>query len=250
MGSPTRDGLDQAALGPLARVTGAFYLVYVFASILANALGHIGLGTAPQVYDAILTNLTAFRLGLVVALVSGFLFLMAAWGLYVLLRSVNRDLALLFLILNAIGVAVQGASLLSLVSAMLLGDAGSHMEAYSAAQLEGLALVSINAYKLGWVTAQLFFGTWLFPLGYLVHRSGLVPKLFGVLLVLDGVAVMIWFVQALVLPEYPAIRYPGLLVSFVAEVGLALWLFVKGVKVPGPTSPTVTDGTPVRASAH
>ena len=42
---------------------------------------------------------------------------------------------------------------------------------------------------------------------------------------------MIWFLQALLLPDYAAIRYPGLVVSFVAEVGLALWLLVKGVKV-------------------
>ena len=41
----------------------------------------------------------------------------------------------------------------------------------SAAQLEGLAYLSVNVYKTGWVTAQLFFGTWLFPLGYLVYES-------------------------------------------------------------------------------
>ena len=121
--------------------------------------------------------------------------------------------------------------MLSLVSAMLQGDAASHMQAYSAAQLEGLAYLSINVYKAGWVTAQLFFGTWLFPLGYLVYKSGFLPRFLGVLLVLDGFAVLIWFLQALLLPAYPAIHYPGLALSFVAELGLALWLLVKGVKV-------------------
>ncbi|HEY5484830.1 MAG TPA: hypothetical protein VIK31_13670, partial [Propionibacteriaceae bacterium] len=46
--------------------------------------------------------------------------------------------------------------------------------------------------------------------------------------------VLIWFLQALLLPDYAAIRYPGLLVSFIAEVGLALWLLVKGVKIVDP----------------
>jgi hypothetical protein len=164
-------------------------------------------------------------------LTTGFLFLMAAWGLYVLLRPVSKDLALLFLLLNAVGVAIQGASMLSLVSAMLQGDGASHMHAYSAAQLEGLALLSINVYKTGWVTAQLFFGTWLFPLGYLVYKSRFLPRFLGVLLLLDGIGVLIWFFQALLLPAHPAIHYPGLAVSFVAELGLALWLLVKGVKV-------------------
>jgi hypothetical protein len=222
---------DQLTRVKVARITGGFYLAYILASVLGLMLGHIGPGTAQQVYEAIVTNEGSFRLGLVMALMSGLLFLMAAWGLYVLLRPVNKYLALLFLLLNAVGVAIQGASSLSLVSAMLQGDGASHMQAYSAAQLEGLAYLSINVYKTGLVTAQLFFGTWLFPLGYLVYKSRFLPRFLGVLLMVDGIAVLIWFLQALLLPNYPAIRYPGLVVSFVAEVGLALWLLVKGVKV-------------------
>jgi len=223
---------DTVHLAPakVARITGGIYLAYIGASVLATMLGQIGLGTASQVYQAMMTNEGSFRLALVVALTSGFLFLMVAWGLYVLLRPVNRNLALLFLLLNAVGVAIQGASMLSLISALLQGDAASQMQAYSAAQLEGLAYLSINVYKAGFVTAQLFFATWLFPLGYLVYRSGFLPRFLGILLVLDGIAVLIWFLQALLLPDYPAIRYPGLAVSFVAELGLALWLLVKGVK--------------------
>jgi hypothetical protein len=227
-------GADHLVQDKVARTTGGFYLAYILASVLATMLGQIGLGEAQQVYRAILTNEASFRLGLVIALVSGFLFLVTAWGLYVLLRPVNKDLALLFLLLNAVGVAIQGASMLALVSAMLQGDGASHMQAYSAAQMEGLALLSISVYKTGFVTAQLFFGTWLFPLGYLVYKSRFLPRFLGVLLMLDGVAVLIWFLQTLLLPDYPAIHYPGLGVSLIAEVGLALWLLVKGVKVIDP----------------
>jgi hypothetical protein len=231
MTTPQLNGTDHLTMNRIARITGGFYVAYILASVLADVLGKIGLGTAEQVSQAIATNEWSFRLGLVVALTSGFLFLMVAWGLYVLLRPVNAQLAMLFLLLNAVGVAIQGASLLSLVSAMLPGDAASHMQAYSAEQLEGLAYLSITVYKTGFVTAQLFFGTWLFPLGYLVYKSSILPRFLGVLLLLDGIAVLIWFLQAFLLPDYPAIRYPGLAVSFIAEVGLALWLVVKGVKV-------------------
>jgi len=235
------DITNHLAQDKVARITGGFYLAYILASVLATALGQIGLGTAQQVYQAIVTNEGSFRLGLVIALISGFLFLVTAWGLYVLLRPVNKDLALLFLLLNAVGVAIQGASMLSLVSAMLQGDGASHMQAYSAAQLEGLAYLSINLYKTGWVTAQLFFGTWLFPLGYLVYKSRSLPRFLGVLLMLDGIGVLIWFLQALLLPAHPAIHYPGLAVSFVAELGLASWLLVKGVKVVDPGADSLTQ---------
>ena len=224
-------GIVHLAPGKVARITGGFYLAYILASVLASALGHIGPGDAPPVYQAIVTDAGAFRLGLVIALISGFLFLMAAWGLYVLLRPVNKHLALLFLLLNAVGVAIQGASFLWLVSALLQGDAASHMQAYSAAQLEGLAYLSINVCKMGWVTAQLFFGMWLFPLGYLVYKSKSLPRFLGILLMLDGIGVLIWFHQALLLPDYRAISLPGVAVSFVAELGLALWLLAMGVKV-------------------
>ena len=215
----------------MARITGGLYLAFILTSVLADRVGHIGLGDAQQVYRALTAHPGSFRAGLVVALLSAFLFLAAAWGLYVLLRPVNRHLALLFLLLNAVGVALQCASMFALTSALLQGDASSRLQAYSAAQLEGLAYLSINLYKSSFVTAQLFFGTWLFPLGYLVYKSGFLPRFLGALLILDGFAVLVWFLQALLLPGHGAISYPGLALSFIAELGLALWLLVKGVKV-------------------
>jgi hypothetical protein len=225
-----KTGGDHLAQDKVARITGGFYLAYILASVLADSLGHIGLGTAPQVYQAIVTDAGWFRLGLVVALMTGFLFFMTAWGLYVLLRPVNKSLALLFLLLNTVGVAIQCASMFPLISALLQGDETSRMQAFSAAQLEGLAYQSINVYKTGFATAQLFFGTWLFPLGYLVYTSRFLPRFLGVLLLLDGVAVMIWFFQALLFPAHHGVSYPGLVISGIAEVGLSLWLLIKGVK--------------------
>lgn len=220
------------SLPTLARVTGGLYVLYMVASVAANALASIGLGNADQVFAALTTSPVSFRLGLLVAFVSSFLFLATAWGLYVVLQRVSREWSLLFLLLNAVGVALHCASMLPLVAAVQLADpAGVGLHDFTAAQVDALALWSIGVYKTGFVTSQLFFGTWLFPLGYRVYRSGFLPRLLGVLLVLDGVAEMIWLVQALVLPAHPELKTPGTYVSLLAEVGLALWLLVRGVKV-------------------
>ena len=222
------DGLSRDRV---ARFAGGVFLAFILTSVLASTLGDIGLSDADGLYQTITTNTAMFRLGLVSALLSAFLFLLAAWGLYLLLRPVNRHLALLFLLLNAVGVAVQCASMLPLISAMLQGDAASHLQAYSADQLTGLAYLSIGVYKTAFVTAQLFYSAWLFPLGYLVYTSGFLPKFLGVLLILDGIANLFWFFRALLLPDYPAaLNYPGWIISFIAEVGLALWLVIKGVR--------------------
>lgn len=225
---------DHRTRNTMARTTGGLYLGFVLASLLASVLGRIGLSDAESLYRVVTTDPSLFRLGLVSALASGLLFLLAAWGLYVLLRPVDPHLALLFLLLNAVGVAVQCASILWLISSLLVQDPGSHLQAFPTEQAVGLTYLSIGVYKLGFVTAQLFFSAWLFPLGYLVYRSGFLPKFLGVLLLLDGVAVAVWFLQALLLPSYPAISYPAWALGFVAEVGLALWLLIKGVKAVGP----------------
>lgn len=216
---------DRITPATLARITGGLYLAFMAASVLADVFGHIRVGNAQHVYEALNMSPSLFKLGLVIAFVSAFLFLMAAWGLFVLLRKVNDELALLFLLLNAVGVAMQCASQLALVSAMFMAE--------SATGSPSFIHLSINVYEVGTVTAQLFFGTWLFPLGYLVFASGFLPRVLGVLLILDGVAELIWFLQVLLLPQYPVIRVPGTYVSVVAEVGLALWLLVMGVRVAG-----------------
>ncbi len=231
---------DRLAPDKVARIAGGFFLAFILASVLASVVGHVGLSDPETLYQTITTNVGAFRIGLVSALASALLFLLAAWALYVLLRPVNQHLALLFLLLNAVGVAIQCASTFPLVAVLLQGDEASHMQAYSAAQLSGLAYLSIGVYKTGFVIAQLFFSTWLFPLGYLVYKSGFLPKFLGVLLILDGFADLFWFFQALLFPAYPAISYPAWILSFVAEFGLTLWLLIKGVKAvdPGTSAPS------------
>lgn len=214
---------DRVSRVTFARITGGLYLAFMVTSVLADSLANIGLGDAREISASLTTNQDAFRAGLTFAFLSAFFFLMAAWGLFVLLRTVNRDLALLFLLLNAVGVAVQCASMLHLVSAM-------HLDAALGAPAAAQGLAAVEVYRTGFVTAQLFFGTWLFPLGYLVYRSGFLPRFLGVLLILDGVAELIWFFQELLLPTHQGITAPGTLVSLLAEVGLTLWLLIRGVK--------------------
>ena len=102
-------------------------------------------------------------------------------------------------------------------------------------QLEGLAMLAVTTHQTGFVMAQVFFSAWLFPLGWLVLRCGFLPRVLGWLLLLDGVAVLVWFLQALLAPAYPAISYPSWAIGFAAEVGFALWLVIKGVRPGEPT---------------
>lgn len=230
---------DHVGIGVRARLAGGLYLGYILVTVLGDVVGHIGMGSPEQVWQTITTSPGLFRLGVVLAYTSALLFLVTAWALYWLLHHLDQPLALLFLLLNTVGVAVQCASMLPLINALALSENG--LAAIPDWAGQALALAAIATYKTGFVTAQLFFGTWLFPLAYLVYTSRFLPRFLGVLLGLDGLAVMIWFSQALLLPDYPAIRYPGLVVSFLAEVGLAFWLLIRGA---GPVDVIEPAATP------
>ncbi|WP_062287641.1 DUF4386 domain-containing protein [Demequina phytophila] len=202
-----------------ARTAGALYLAFVLLSILADVIGDIGLSDDAALARVIETAEVRFRAGLVLAMLADLLFLLAAWMLYVLLRPHGEAGALLFLVLNAVGAAVHVAGLVELAAALAQGGAGPVD-----------AAIALHGY--GVVAAQVFFGAWLVPLGILLLRSGVVPRLLGYLVLLDAVAVTFWFLQAMLLPDHRELSYPAWAVSFLAEVGLSLWLLVRGARDP------------------
>ena len=113
----------------VARWAGGLYLAYILANVLASLVGNIGLSDSPRLLEAITGDEARFRWGLVAALVSALLFVLTAWALYVLLRPVDEPLALLLLVLNAVGVAVQCASYLPLLAVLAQGGGAADVDA-------------------------------------------------------------------------------------------------------------------------
>ena len=220
-----------------ARIAGGLYLAYIATTALATYLRSTLLtgGPAATAHN-LLASPGSLRLAFVTDLVSAVVFFLAAWALYSLLRPVNGNIALLFLLLNLGGVIVQSLNALNLFAALqALGDP-YYTSAFSTAQVLAIANSDINLYNSGFMIAQIFFGSWVLPLGYVVYKSGFLPRFLGVLLMADSAAVLFWFSQYFLLPAYPALSDPGLAVSFVAEFGLALWLTFVAVKVRTPLS--------------
>lgn len=219
-----------------ARRAGLLYLAFVITCIFAGVVRSnlIALGDASKTAELLKNSMWLLRISFIDDLVSAALFLLAAWALYVLLKPVNKNLALLFLLLNAAGVAVQCVSLLLLFAPMLVNGSVDFQKAFQPDQLNALNLLFLNLHKSGFVIAQVFYGTWLFPLGYLVYKSNFLPKWLGTLLMVDCVGVLIWFFQFFLLPGVDIITYPGLAIGFIAEFSLSLWLIIMGVKEQKP----------------
>jgi hypothetical protein len=214
----------------IARTAGLFYLIYIATSVIANLFGKFVFVDAPVTIDHILTHATQFRIGFVINLFSVVLFLLAAWALYRLLKPVNQGSALLFLLFNVAGFAVWMVSSLCLFGSLLILNGTEAIKAFQPDQLNALAEFFFGLYKTAGVIAQVPYGVWLFPLGYLVLKSNFLPKVLGMLLIADGICQFVYVCQRLILPDFAVIAYPCLVISFIAEVSLALWLAIKSVK--------------------
>ena len=213
-----------------ARIAGFLYFMYIVTSVIANMFGRFVFVDAQVTVNHITAHESLFRIGFVISLFSYGLFLLAAWALYVLLEPVDKNMALLFLLLNLGGFAILVLSHLNLFSSLLLLSGADYLKVFQPDQLQAQAMLFINLRKSGAITAQIPYGIWLFPLGYLVFKSGFLPKILGILLIVDCFGLLICVFQFFLLPGYEVISYPFMAVSFIAELSLTLWLLIKGVK--------------------
>jgi hypothetical protein len=218
-----------------ARMAGFLYFMYFVTSIIANMFGHFVFADAIVTANHIMAHESQFRIGFVISLFSVVFFLLAAWYLYVLLKPVNRDIASLFLLLNMSGFAIWCVSMLNLSASLLLLGGADYLKVFQPDQLQAQAMLFINLRRNAAVIAQIPYGIWLFPLGYLVFKSNLLPKILGILLIGDCFGLLIYVCQRFLLPGYDVIAYPCWMVSFVAELALTLWLLIMGVKDQKPT---------------
>jgi hypothetical protein len=215
-----------------ARMAGLFYLIFILTTVLATYIRGrlIVSGDAAATANNIMGSELFFRTGFVTELVSAVFFVLAAWALYVLLKPVNKNLALLFLLLNLGGVAVECINALNLFAALQFLSGANYLSVFQTGQLQAMAMSSLNLYTSGFLIAQIFFSAWLLPLGYLVYKSRFLPRLLGLLLILDFFGNMSWFLQGFLLPDYGILAYPGNVISFIAEISITLWLLIMAVK--------------------
>ncbi len=232
--STGNDGTNDKEIPNLRKnmiIAGCLYLTFILFSFVVDNFAVFVMKDADTVIDRIIENDWQFTFGLISNLLSALFFLLAAWALYALLKPVNKNLALSFLILNLVGVVIQCVAVHELFGAVQLLNGAEYLNVIQAEQLHAQALFHINMYENGFMIAQLFFGSWLLPLGYLVYKSTFLPKWLGILLMVDFIAIVGWFFLFFLFPSNEVIIGLCLTVSLIAELALGGLLIVKGIKM-------------------
>lgn len=215
-------GLSIVALAIVA----GFAYGFVFQSLVVP-------GDATATANNIKANDMLFRTSIFAWLVNFIVDVVVAWALYIFLKPVNKNLSLLTAWLRLVYSAIFGAALLNFIIVLLLLSDADYLKVFEANQLHALALLFLTAFDALFSIGLVVFGFHLLALGYLVFKSGYIPKILGVLLFVASVGYLVTGLANLLLPSYKApLELIFTVPMIIGELGLGLWLLFKGGKHP------------------
>jgi hypothetical protein len=213
-----------------ARVYFLLYLVH-FGSFFNLGIVHQSLivpGDAATTVNNIMASESLFRIGFVSDLIGQAVFILLALVLYKLLKPVNKNQAALMVILALVGIPIAMLNLLNQFAALLLLSGAEYLTVFEPDHLHARVMLFLDLQRHGVFIAQIFWSFWLFPLAYLVFKSGFLPRILGILLLIAGFGYLIDFVIFFLFPSFDVV-ISGF--TWWGELILALWLLIKGVNV-------------------
>ncbi len=218
-----------------ARVGGVLYLIIIVLGIFGEAFVRDRIfvsGDAAATAANLRSLESLWRFGIATELFLLICAIALTLIFYVLLRPISKELALLAVFFNLVSLAVEAVAALDLVAALFpLGNAG-YLKAFPPEQLYAMASLAIKSHSYGFGVALIFFGCTCLILGYLIFKSGFLPKALGVLMQIAGLSYLTDSFALILAPTFANRIFPAVLVpAFVGEASLCLWLLVKGVNV-------------------
>ena len=202
-------------------ITGIFSLMYV------PSLYYVS-GDAAATANNILSSESLFRLGMALEMVSFTSFLILPLILYSIFQHVNKTASVLMVALAVASVPIAFVGIINEFSVLDL----VHSSEFPSSELEQQVMFYLGRYFKGHLVGQIFWALWLFPLGYMVYKSGLIPRLLGIFLMIGSIGYLIDFFGRVIMPEYS----DSILASYITipasigEIGTCLWLLTMGAK--------------------
>lgn len=218
-----------------ARIGGLAYLFI----IIAGAFGEVFVrqklfiaGNPEATANNIVASPMLWRIGIAGDLLMHVCDLIVTIVYYKLLKPVNKDLAILAVFFGLIQTAVLVANKMNLMMPVFfLGDA-EYLKAFSTQQLQVWSYLSVKTHDYGFGIGLIFFGFECLLDGYLIIRSGYLPKILGVFVQIAGVCYLINSFGMILFPKLINAISPAILIPpFVGELSICLWLIFKGVNL-------------------
>jgi len=213
-----------------ARIAAILYLVVISAGIIAQMVigGQIIVdGDAATTASNILAHQDLFQLGFTLYMIEMMCQIALAVLFYILLKPVNRNVALLAMVFFLVGCTIKTLSRLFYIAPLLVLGSSPYLTIFSAEQLQALALLLLNVNNQAAGMALAFFGVSTFLNGYLIFRSAFLPRILGVLSMLGGLGWLTFLYPSLGNQLFMYL----ILLGLIGSVSLIVWLLAKGVNV-------------------
>lgn len=215
-----------------ARLAGLLYLIWIITglyTIFYVPSQTIVQGNAVATANKILANEFVFRTGIINDIISATLWVLMALVFYRLFKQVNERQAKLLVTLVIVQIPVFFLMEAFNITSLMLFK-GEILKTFELSQRQDLAMLFFKINSYGSIILESFWGLWLLPFGHLVYKSGFIPRIFGIFLILNGIALIIHCFTHLLFPEYEALVYRFATPFFLGEIAIMLWLLIKGVK--------------------
>jgi hypothetical protein len=218
----------------IARMAGALYLLIAILSIPIHFIIPAQLivtGDAATTAKNIMASEGLFRIGLGAEFVLLLSEIVLSILLYVLFKPVSNKLSLVAAVSRLAMTTIHGVNLLTHFIVLLLLSGASYLTEFAPSQLHALVMVFLNAYDYGFTVGIVFFFLHTLILGYLIYKSGYVPKILGVLFVIASFGYLIDSFSHVLIANYQKGPVYLALPIAIAEIAFPLWLLIKGVNV-------------------
>jgi hypothetical protein len=218
-----------------ARIGGILYLVIILAGMFSVILVRDKLivsGDAASTAQNIITHELLWRMGIAADLLMHVCDIPVMLVVFILLRPVNKNIALLALLFNMIQTAVLAANKLNLIAALSPLASAEYLKTLQPNQLYAQAYLSIKLHDIGFAVGLIFFGFTCLVNGYLIYRSGYLPGVIGIMLQIAGLCYLTNSFSVILAPAFANLLFPASMIPcFIAELAFCLWLIIKGVNV-------------------
>jgi len=215
-----------------ARIGGVLYLIIIvigFSSEFFVREKLVVSGDVTATANNIMASESLWRITIAGALILLVCSIALTLILYVLLRPVNKTLALLAVFFNIVEFPIEAASKLCLFAALFLSGNADYLKAFEPRQLHALVQISLKLHDYGFGIDLVFFGFACLVYGYLLFRSGYFPRTLGVLMAIAGLSYLTNSFTLILAPAYAGTISLILVLALIGELSLCLWLMVKGV---------------------
>ncbi len=209
----------------LLAVIGPFTLMYIPSKLLVS-------GDAAATANNILSNELLFRFGIIGETLIVILEVIIIVLIYKLFSPVNKHLTLTAVFSRLAMTVLQGGNIINRLLTLEVLNGTTYTEALGVDQVNAMVSLFLNGHSYGVYIWQIFFSIHLFVLGYMIFKSGCLPKLIGGLIIIGSLGYLMDSYACFIMPENGMIATAAtilLALATVGEVAFAVWLLIKGI---------------------